>query len=172
MKIRTENPGDLQAISEVHVAAFANHPFSHQTEHLIVEGLRAGGALCISLVAEMDDKVVGHIAFSAVKIDGQDRHWYALGPVGVLPQLQKRGIGSMLVRQGLECLRGLGAEGCVLVGEPAYYGRFGFRPCGELTMEGVPAEVLLCLAMAGSMPHGPVEHHPAFWVRPHSGSAH
>ena len=171
VRIRPETASDHKGISDVHVAAFANHPFSHQTEHLIVETLRGSGALCISLVAEANRKVVGHIAFSRVTVDGEDPNWYALGPVGVLPPLQRQGIGSQLVRDGLEQLRRLGAGGCVLIGEPSYYSRFGFRPCRELTMEGVPADVLQCLPLAGPEPHGRVEHHPAFWVQPRSASA-
>lgn len=165
--IRPERSDDSGGITAVHTAAFANHPFSHQTEHLIVEELRAAGALTISLVAEMTGRVVGHIAFSLVTIDGQNLHWYALGPVGVLPELQGQGIGSSLVRQGLEGLQAQGAAGCVLVGEPEFYGRFGFRQCTEMTMEKVPAEVVLCLPMTGAEPRGDIEHHPAFWVQPH-----
>jgi putative acetyltransferase len=162
VEIRAEEARDAAAIREVHLAAFAHHPFSHQTEHLIVEVLRAAGALCISLVAEVDGKVVGNIAFSSVTIGGQEWRWYALGPVGVLPAVQRQGIGSTLVRHGLERLCAPGANGCVLVGEPSFYRRFGFRQCATLTMPGIPAEVLQCLVFAESEPAGPVEHHPAF----------
>jgi putative acetyltransferase len=162
--IRPETPEDCDAIRDILVAAFANHPFSQQTEHLIVEALRADDALTISLVAEMDGKVVGQIAFSPVKIGAKEHGWFALGPIGVLPVFQKQGIGKALVNQGLKAIRHLGAEGCVLVGEPAYYGRFGFEHNPALRMEGVPAEVLLCLPMSGRVPEGSVVHHPAFSV--------
>ena len=164
MIIRLEGPGDIRGIEHVHIAAFANHPYSKQTEHLIVNALRAGGALTVSLVAEMDGEVVGHVAFSPVQIDGHDCPWFILGPVGVLPERQRRGIGQALVREGLDAIRSLGAQGCVLVGDPAYYSRFGFANNPRLVLEGVPARYFLCLAMAEPVPRGAVSHHAAFTV--------
>jgi putative acetyltransferase len=136
----------------------------NQTEYLIVEGLRADDALTVSLVAEVDGEVVGQIAFSPVKIGGKDHGWLALGPVAVLPAFQKQGIGQALVNEGLDTIRCLGTQGCVLVGEPAFYSRFGFRHDASLHMEGVPPEVLLCLPMCDEMPEGAVMHHPAFSI--------
>jgi putative acetyltransferase len=164
MIIRTETPGDHDSIRNTLIAAFANHPYSHQTEHLIVEGLRADGALTLSLVAELNGNVVGQIAFSPVKIDGKDCGWLGLGPVAVSPGLQRQGIGQALVNEGLKQIRGLGAQGCVLVGNPAFYRRFGFENNPALRMEGVPPEVLMCLPMGDKMPEGNVTHHPAFFV--------
>ena len=166
MLIRPETPADHAAVREINIAAFAVHPFSRQTEHLIVEALRAAGALTLSLVAEEQGRVAGHIAFSKAPIGGQDLGWFLLGPVAVLPDLQRRGIGSALVRVGLEALRALDAQGCVLVGDPAYYTRFGFRQAARLVYPGVPPEVVLCLPLAGPEPPvepvGEVAHHPAF----------
>jgi len=164
MIIRPETTSDHDAIRQILIAAFADHPFSHQTEHLIVEGLRADNALTVSLVAEVDGNVVGQIAFSSVKIGGKDHGWLALGPVAVLPPHQRRGVGQALVNEGLKAIRVLRAHGCVLVGEPAFYTRFGFRHDPALRMEGVPPEVLLCLPMCDEMPEGAVTHHPAFSV--------
>ena len=164
MIIRPEIPNDYDSIRNIHIAAFANHPYSHQTEHLIVEGLRADGALTVSLVADLDGNVVGQIAFSPVKIDGKDCGWLGLGPVAVSPGLQRRGIGQALVNEGLKQIRGLGAQGCVLVGNPAFYRRFGFENNPALRMEGVPPEVLMCLPMGDEMLEGNVTHHPAFFV--------
>ena len=167
MRIRPETPADHAAIREINIAAFADHPFSRQTEHLIVEVLRAAGALTLSLVAEDGDGVVvGHIAFSAAPIDNHDQGWQLLGPVAVLPALQQRGIGKALVQAGLEALRGLGAQGCVLVGDPGYYTRLGFRQAVSLVYPGVPPEVVLCSPLAGGEPAGTVGHHPAFDVQP------
>ena len=120
MIIRPESANDYHSIRCILIAAFADHPFSHQTEHLIVEALRASNALTVALVAEVDGKVVGHIAFSPVWIDGMDCKWFALGPVAVLPDFQRQGIGKSLVEEGLQAIRSLGAQGCVLVGDPAY----------------------------------------------------
>jgi predicted N-acetyltransferase YhbS len=162
--IRPEAPDDCDSMRDILIAAFANHPYSHQTEHLIVEGLRADDSLTVSLVAEVDGNVVGRIAFSPVKIGGKDHGWLALGPVAVLSPFQRRGIGQAPVNEGLKTIRDLGAQGCVLVGDPAFYNRFGFRHNLALRMEGVPPEVLLCLPMWDEMPHGSVTHHPAFSI--------
>ncbi|WP_216367931.1 GNAT family N-acetyltransferase [Oceanidesulfovibrio marinus] len=166
MIIRNEELRDIEAIRTVHVEAFASHPYSRQTEHLIVDGLREAGALSVSLVADMEGQVVGHIAFSPALVGGAECGLYILGPVGVLPPFQRRGVGSRLVRDGLEAIRAMGATGCVLVGDPAFYRHFGFVQAAPLTMEGVPPEVVLYLPMADTMPRGAVTHHSAFHVEP------
>jgi putative acetyltransferase len=162
--IRSEVSSDYPAIRRVHIEAFANHPYSHQTEHLIVDTLRDASALTISQVAEIDGAIVAHIAFSPITMNGEDVRWFIVGPVGVLPSLQRRGIGSALVNRGLQLLRASGAHGCMLVGPPEYYKRFGFRHEPALLVEGVPPEVVLCLPFSGSVPAGKVEHHEAFFV--------
>jgi putative acetyltransferase len=164
MIIRPETPADHDSIRDILIAAFADHPYSHQTEHLMVEGLRADNALTLSLVAEVDGNVVGQIAFSPVNIDGKDCEWLGLGPVAVTPGLQRQGIGQALVNEGLKQIRGLGAKGCVLVGDPAFYRLFGFENNPALKMEGVPPEFLMCLPMGDEMPEGNVTLHPAFFV--------
>ena len=164
MIIRPECPDDYHAIRQILIAAFADHPYSHQTEHLIVEALRASNALTVGLVAELDGDVVGHIAFSTVKINDTDSSWLGLGPVAVLPSLQRQGIGKALVEEGLKAIRGLGAQGCVLVGDPVFYERFGFRNDPALEMKGVPSQYVLCLPFVQQVPQGHVSHHPAFFV--------
>jgi putative acetyltransferase len=164
MLVRPETPRDFDAIREINLEAFKGHPFSRQTEHLIVEGLRAANALALSLVAEADGVVVGHIAFSAASIGGVIAGLYLLGPVAVRPDFQGRGIGRALIEEGLGTLRTRAAYGCVLVGDPAYYGRFGFRSQPPIWCEGVPQENVLFLAMQGEAPTGEVRHHPAFLV--------
>lgn len=162
--IRPETAGDVAAIRDVNIAAFLHHPFSVQTEHLIVEALRAAGALEISLVAEVVGRVVGHIAFSRASVGGAPSGWYLLGPVAVLPEYQGRGVGRALVEAGLHELRARGASGCVLVGDPAFYQRLGFRHYQGLTCAGVPDENVLGLRFASDVPTGEVVHHPAFSV--------
>lgn len=167
MRIRPEVPADHDAIREINLAAFADHPFSRQTEHRIVDELRLAGALSLSLVAEdQAGRVIGHIAFSSAPIGGADLGWYLLGPVAVLPGMQRRGAGSALVLAGLDALRVRKASGCVLVGDPAFYTRLGFRQAVGLEYPGVPPEVVLCLPLAGPEPEGRIGHHPAFDVEP------
>jgi putative acetyltransferase len=85
----------------VTVAAFKTLGISNHTEQFIIEALRAANALTISLVAEVDGRVVGHIAFSPLTISDGTRNWYGLGPVSVLPEYQRQGIGKALIREGL-----------------------------------------------------------------------
>ncbi len=164
MVIRPETPNDYESIREINIAAFADHPYSHQTEHLIVEALRAAGALMVSLVADIDGKVVGHIAFSPATINGMECGWLLAGPLAVLPDFQRQGIGQQLVRTGPKAIRDLDAKGCVLAGNPAFYARFGFRQSPELVLDGVPPQFFLCLPMDETIPQGKVAHHAAFSV--------
>lgn len=167
MIIRPETASDYEAIRHILVMAFEHHPYSHQTEHLIVEALRTADALLVSLVAEVDEIVVGQIAFSPAKIDGKDCPWVTLGPVAVLPAFQRQGIGQALIKEGLKTIWGLGMQGCVLVGDPAYYGRFGFRHIPTLRLEGLPpqfSQYFMSLPMNDLIPEGVVAHHPAFSV--------
>ena len=101
MIIRNEIESDAQAIAEITQTAFATCPYGDHTEQFIINALRAAGALTVSLVAEIDRNVVGHVAFSPVTISDGNPHWYGLGPVSVLPQHQRQGIGTALIREGL-----------------------------------------------------------------------
>lgn len=162
--IRDERAADADAITAVTVAAFETLAISNHTEQIIVEALRAAGALTVSLVAEVDGRIVGHIAFSPVTMSDGTDGWYGLGPVSVLPAYQRMGIGSALINEGLARLQRLGARGCCLVGHPEYYGRFGFEHVDELVHEGVPPEAFFVLAFDGHVPHGSVAFHKAFAV--------
>jgi putative acetyltransferase len=159
MKIRPETPQDISVIEQITIAAFDGKPYSDQTEHLIVSRLRAAGALTVSLVAEIEGKVVGHVAFSVVTINGED-----IGPVSVSPELQKHGIGSNLIRDGLSIIREKGAKGCVLEGDPEYYKRFGFKNHPDLFYEGTPdPKYFMALPFYADVPSGKVEFHKAFY---------
>ncbi len=160
--IRDESPNDIAVITAVTAAAFQDLEISSHTEQFIVEALRKAGALTVSLVAELDGQVVGHIAFSPLSMSDGTPRWYGLGPVSVLPQFQRKGIGGALIRHGLSRLQELGASGCCLVGHPHYYPRFGFTNSAHLAHEGVPAEAFFVLAFNGPVPHGTVSFHPAF----------
>lgn len=160
--IRDETEADIPLITEVTREAFKSLDVSRQTEHFIIQSLRAAGALAVSLVAEMEGRVVGHIAFSPVTVSNGSRDWYALGPISVLPAYQRKGIGTALIYEGLERLRALNAGGCCLVGHPDYYPRFGFRNVNGLECEGVPPEALFALCFRGEYPQGSVHFHEAF----------
>ena len=160
--IRPETPADAEAISDVTVAAFATLEVSQHTEQFVIGALREAGALTISLVAELDGQVVGHIAFSPVSMSDGTAGWFGLGPVSVLPELQRQGIGKALIREGLARLQALGASGCCLVGHPEYYRQFGFVNPDGLAHEGVPPEVFFTLSFSGRVPQGAVNFHEAF----------
>jgi putative acetyltransferase len=160
--IRPEGAADAAAVRSVTAAAFRAAPHASGTEAAIVDALRAAGALSVSLVAEEGGAIIGHVAFSPVTIEGQRPGWYGLGPVSVHPDRQGLGTGSRLIRCGLERLRTAGAQGCVVLGDPRYYGRFGFRPDAALTYLGAPSEYFQCLSFRGSTPVGIVTYHPAF----------
>jgi putative acetyltransferase len=135
--IRDETKYDAAVIAEATAAAFESMEISGHTEQFIIEALRSAGALTLSLVAEVDGRVVGHIAFSPVTVSDGTTGWYGLGPVSVLPLYQRMGIGKALIREGLSRLKELGAKGCCLVGHPDYYRKFGFENIAGLVLEGV-----------------------------------
>ncbi len=165
MIVRAEAARDVAAISALVADAFSDHPFSNQTEHLLVDALRAAGGLTVSLVA-LDDggEVAGHVGLSPVSIGGTDAGWLIVAPLAVRRDLWRRGIGSALMRAGLDAARAAGAPGVVLVGDPAFYTRFGFASGNGPTMAGVPAENLMALSFGGAVPAGEVTCHPAFAV--------
>lgn len=161
--IEPERPADAIQISQITTTAFAPMPFSNGSEARIIDALRKAGALSISLIAKAaDGELVGHVAFSPVQIDGQPGHWYGLGPVSVIPEMQRQGIGSALISKALERLRELNAAGCVLLGYPDYYRRFGFISDPKLTYRGQPSPYFQRLVMVGPPAKGDVSFHPAF----------
>ena len=160
--IRNETDADVTAITEVTIAAFKTLEISRHTEQFIIEALRAAKALTISLIAEMDDRVIGHIAFSPLTISDGTQNWYGLGPVSVLPEYQRQGIGTTLIQKGLSRLRDIGARGCCLVGHPDYYKKFEFKNIWGLVYEGVPQEVFFALSFDGHYPQGTVTFHEGF----------
>ena len=160
--IRNEIDADVDAISEVTVAAFKTLEISNHTEQFIIEALRAVKALTVSLVAELDSRVIGHVAFSPVTISDGTQNWYGLGPVSVLPQYQRNGVGKALIQQGLSRLKDLNAKGCCLVGHPDYYRKLGFKNVSGLVHEGVPQEVFLAMSFDGQIPQGTVNFHDGF----------
>ncbi|MEG0052768.1 MAG: N-acetyltransferase [Comamonas sp.] len=173
MLIRTETAQDIEAIEQLILAAFDNHPHhapgQGTTEHHIVNRLRSEQALALSLVAEEDGQIIGHVAFSPVQINGQDSSWLCMAPVSVAPERQSQGIGSQLIRQALQTLQQRDSNhpnrvsGVVVLGEPAYYTRFGFHVKHGFTVPGVPPAYFQALAFVADAPmQGEVGFHPAF----------
>ncbi|MCG9721012.1 N-acetyltransferase [Shewanella sp. Isolate7] len=165
LKIRSEAPGDIAEIYALTEAAFLDAPHTEHTEQYIVNALREAGALAISLVAEYEGRLVGHLALSKVTISENCPNWYGLGPISVLPEMQGKGIGSQLMQAGIEALKKAQANGCVLLGEPKFYQRFGFAPVAGLVLPGVPEEYFLALKLAGKTPQGEVSYHLAFQAK-------
>jgi putative acetyltransferase len=143
--------------------AFRTAPHADGTEHLLVGRLRDAGGLAVSLVAEAaDGKMLGHIAFSPVTIGDGTQAWYGLAPVSVVSERQGEGLGTALIDAGLGRLRQLDAGGCVVLGEPAFYSRFGFANDAALTFPGPPPEYFQRLVLRGDAPRGEVRYSPAF----------
>ena len=162
IKIRGETSRDALVIEAVTASAFLHAAHTSHAEQCIVNALRRAGKLVVSLVAEVDGSVVGHVAISPVSISDGTAGWFGLGPISVLPQHQRRGIGSQLMREGLRLLRERGASGCVVLGEPEYYRRFGFRADPDLVLPGVPSEYFQAVAFDSSRPRGNVTYDEAF----------
>ena len=147
LTIRMETPEDIGAIRYVNEQAFGQ-----EAEAEIVEKLRKRVALTLSLVAIQGNEVVGHIAFSPVEVESEHSGFkaIALAPMGVLPAYQRKGIGSQIVRAGLEECRRLGHEIVVVLGHPDYYPRFGFVPARPRGIEcefEVPDEAWMILEL-------------------------
>jgi putative acetyltransferase len=162
IRIRAESVADVPAIRALTIQAFLRAPHTSHTEHLIVDHLRRAGQLSVSLVAEAAGSVIGHVGVSPVNISDGTRDWFGLGPLSVLPQHQRCGVGSQLVREALRRLRERAAAGCVLLGDPAFYGRFGFRADPALVLADVPPEYFLALPFDAAPARGSVVYHAAF----------
>jgi putative acetyltransferase len=130
--IRNETDADIDAITEVTMAAFETLEISNHTEQFIIETL------------------------------GGTQDWYGLGPVSVSPEYQRQGIGKALVKEGLSRLKNLNATGCCVVGHPDYYRKFGFKNAPGLVLDGVPPEVFFALSFDGHIPEGRIDFHDGF----------
>eukprot|EP01135_Chromosphaera_perkinsii_P010369 Nk52_evm41s2118 gene=Nk52_evmTU41s2118 len=188
MKIREERETDWEKIEKLTYKAFEHDPYhapgEPPSEHLIVNRLRESNMLTVSLVSvkEMDaaagnqgeEQVVGHVAFSPVMIKNSENQtqgipqgWYGLGPVSVDESQRKQGIAAKLIQTGLDILKEkFQARGVVVLGNPAYYGRFGFKCRPNLILPGVPPEVFMALLLdekdSQGFPSGQVAYHSAF----------
>jgi putative acetyltransferase len=164
MKIRDERPGDFAAIRDVTCAAFRS-----SAEANLIEALRPQVTPIVSLVADEEGSIVGHIMFSPVTFSGgEDLKIMGLAPMAVAPAMQRRGVGSELVRAGLAHCRALGVDAVVVLGHPQYYPRFGFVPASRfgITSEyDVPDDVFMAMELKPSALErrsGLIRYHRAF----------
>ncbi|MEO1657972.1 MAG: N-acetyltransferase [Pseudomonadota bacterium] len=162
LEIRPETHGDAEAITTLTERAFASMPYSDGSEPRIIAALRAAGELTLSLVAISEGKLLGQITFSPVTVDGLHDQWFGLGPVSVAPEHQRSGVGSALINEGLAQMKSAGAKGIVLVGDPAYYGRFGFEGDVGLIYPGVESRYVQGLTIVPPERQGTVRYSDAF----------
>lgn len=160
--IRTERPGDEDAIHSLTLAAFEAMAFSDGSEASIIRSLRKSGDLALSLVAEENGTIIGHVAFSPVTIDAIHNDWFGLGPISVLPDRQRQGIGKALILKGLDVLKVRGARGCALIGYPEVYAPVGFESDGLLSYGKVDSSYIQRIVLSGPAPSGELRFSPAF----------
>lgn len=164
MKIRAEEPRDHEAVRAVNLAAFDT-----PAEAGLVDALRRQALPIISLVAQLGDRIVGHILFSPVVLTGHpDLQMMGLAPMAVLPQFQRQGVGSLLVEEGLVRCRQLEICAVAVLGHPLYYPRFGFIPStrfGIVSEYEVPEEVFMILELEPGVlaeRGGTIQYHSTF----------
>jgi putative acetyltransferase len=161
-EIREETDADIHAIEALTISAFMNAPHTSHTEHFIVNALRKAAMLSVSLIGDDRGAVIGHVAASPVSVSDGSADWYGIGPLSVAPKHQRHGVGSRLMRHALRALREKGAAGCVLLGDPEYYGRFGFQANPRLVLPNVPAQYFQAISFRTSSPQGIVSYHASF----------
>lgn len=168
ISIRVETANDRHAIHQLTKQAFAAMPYSDGSEPFIIDALRKDGDLSLSLVMEKEHILIGHIAFSPIKIRDQHLNWYGLGPVSIAPEHQKQGYGSQLIRQGLKEIKALGALGCALIGNPDYYKRFGFSSYKGFTYGDLDPQYVMQNPFDGEARLGHLTYAKGFEAKPPS----
>jgi len=158
MIIRQETTDDYRAIQTLTNTAFEAMPFGDGNEGDVINALRDAGDLLLSLVAE-DNGVIGQVSFSPVELPCKGR-WASLGPIAIVANKQRQGIGSKLAKQGLGWLGEQGFDGCVLIGNPKVYGPMGFTN-GDLTYRDVPSHIPQFVSLSGLIPTGEILFAPA-----------
>jgi putative acetyltransferase len=165
MEIRPFTTTDADAVFEVHRRAFGGRT----EESRIVERLHDADAAVVSLVAVVDDHIVGHVLFSPVTVDdhGTGAELVGLAPVGVLPDSQNEGVGSSLIQRGIGACRAAGVDAVVVLGDPAYYSRFGFERASDYGLDneyGADEGFMIKPLHEGAIDglHGTVSYRPEF----------
>nr|WP_159678675.1 N-acetyltransferase [Luteimonas sp. 9C] len=160
--IRDLRADDADARDALITRAFADTPHASGTEAAIAAALDTHGIASVSLLVERDGVPVGCVQTSPVSLSDGTTGWHGLGPIAVDPACQRDGIGTALMTAALERLRSLGASGCVLLGDPAYYTRFGFAADPRLVLPGVPPTYFLRLAFGDVVPSAKVRYDAVF----------
>jgi putative acetyltransferase len=163
--IRPEHKADFSAIRQIHLAAFET-----DAEANLVEALRESNVEIISLVAEHNESLIAHILFSRVELANNNPSVSIAGlaPMAVIPQYQRKGIGSQLVAAGIEACRAAGYSAIVVLGHPDFYPRFGFVPTVNYRIKSeydVPENVFMIKELQeGALAncHGIIKYHKAF----------
>ncbi len=163
--IRLETPEEISAIHQIHLAAF---PTAEEAK--LVDALRKNELPLLSLVAELDHNLVGHLLFSPVSLNPHSAQIsiFGLAPLAVIPAHQNQGIGSMLVKEGLMRCRELGFDAVVVLGQPWFYPKFNFVPSINFEIQSeyeVPDEVFMMQELKKGALHGikgTVKYHPIF----------
>ncbi|MDC0434776.1 N-acetyltransferase [bacterium] len=158
MIVRKETSQDVESIFNLTTEAFKPMSYSDGSEPKIINDLRNDGDLILSLVAVDHKEVIGHVAFSPITVNNIGDNWYGLGPISVLPQRQRSGIGTRLINEGFRRLTELGANGIALIGDPNYYGRFGFTGDGRLTYGDLPTNLVQWVSIKGDVPNGELKY--------------
>jgi putative acetyltransferase len=161
--IRHERPEDFAAIHDLIRRAFAPMPFADGTEQDLPNKFRTAGILSLSLVAETDGMIAGHVALTPATHESGVAGWFALGPIAVEPDLQRKGIGTALIAEAKAWLVARGATGCILMGDTDYYPRHGFKPTPECAPLNEPAEHFMVIEMTDAAPRGQFSFHPLFY---------
>ena len=161
MLIRPETADDTRIIHRLTDDAFAPMPYCDGNEGASIDQLRSDGDLTLSLVAEEQGKIIGHVAFSPATISDASGDWYGLGPISERTDRQKQGIGTKLAHEGLKQIKARGAAGCVLIGRPAVYGPMGFVSDGSLPHGKLDPAIVQYILLNGTAPKGEVTFAPA-----------
>ena len=161
--VRPEAEGDAARIGAVVSAAFADAPHADGDEAALVERLRAGGDLALSLVAEDEEGMIGHIGFSPLTVGGESNGWMQLAPLAVVTHWRGEGVARSLIVRGIAELRERGAQGIGVLGEPALYEKFGFGPASGMILPADQQPFYRALALDGDLPRGEVRYADAFY---------
>lgn len=171
IEIRSEKPGDESRIREVTESAFEASEFGYNGEAILVDKLRSAAAAAVSLVAVVENRIAGHILFSPATIDWGKHQSAGLGlaPMSVLPEFQRRGIGSRLIQAGFEEIANSSYEFVIVLGHPGYYSKFDFVPASSgnvrCEFDDIPDEVFLIRWLRPqtmSDKFGVAKYHPVF----------